>query len=368
MSQTTPNMNLTYPEYNDPEFTWATLLNALEQRLISHDHNITLKKGVSVNISSLITNNNIFFTPDNALIIGCLSFSAQTVTPINKSIYVKDVDIYFKDGLGREIQLTSGGQLNQLTAAGGGFTGDFVASGASVDYLANDYIFIGSPSQTIPDFSTIVTNNIQTENLSLPFVNDTTVLNINNEGRFNDATFGFTLNAHNVNRLMGYGPLVITGAWPVWANINAEQGFAYSNYAGQIISNYLGTVQQRATGPSGVNLLYETGFMCKEYRMQAWDDGISPAASLRCGMVETFANGSDESPALVFNTGLELPYTFGIWGCYGTDFSLNKGTPLVVNQSTVANNYSAIVNMKDGVSRNVSNVDSGFLFFNAIAV
>ncbi len=362
MSATTPNMDLTYPEYNDPQFVWAQLLENIRNRLSTHDHNITNKTGLPIDTDSIICNNNIYFEPNNDITLGSINFNPENVISVFNapstinSLYVKDKDIYFTDGLNREIQLTSGGQLNQLTVFGGGFSGDFVTSGASVVYIGGLYAFLGSATQPTPFSSILISDNFQTQDFLLPYLNITTVVTVTNRSDFFDANFGFGYNPLPPNRFSGFGSYTPSSVlWPTWIGINGEAGFAYSNYLGVRITSFLSCTSLS----SATYQFYETGFKTKDYRVEAY-----LGQGLLCGMLEALANGTEETAQLNFVEDSSFVRFFGIYGCYGTEYSLNNGYPLVINQSTTPGNYSTTYNMKNGISTE----GTGFLFFNSVVI
>jgi hypothetical protein len=92
---------------------WATMLNAALVYIDSHDH--SSNKGKQIPTSAININANLdlnSYSPYNAL---SLKFASQTATLTGatnaSSVYVVSGNLYFTNGAGSAIQLTSGGSI-----------------------------------------------------------------------------------------------------------------------------------------------------------------------------------------------------------------------------------------------------------------
>lgn len=108
----TPNMGLDIPTpgvATGPD--WANDVNNSLVLLDAHDH--SPGKGVQITPLGLNINSNLTFNGNFATNVGGVFFTAQASNPgQNATIYSKGVDLYYKDGSGNIIQITSGGGVN----------------------------------------------------------------------------------------------------------------------------------------------------------------------------------------------------------------------------------------------------------------
>lgn len=138
----TVNMTLTLPTVSVTAGpTYATQINTAFDAIDEHDH--TSGKGVQIPSSGLNINATLQFNDNAASELTFTNFTAinpATTIPSTKSIYVHtaDSELYYKDGSGNPVQLTSGG----FVASTGG-TGRVVYSAISSTPYAvdasNDY-------------------------------------------------------------------------------------------------------------------------------------------------------------------------------------------------------------------------------------
>lgn len=107
---TTPNMLLDLPVVSTtlgPQ--WATLLNAALLLIDGHDH--STGKGPKVTSAGLNINIDLEFNGNNATEVKGVVFSGS-LPGVNLSIGTDGTNLYFKDGSGNVIQLTTGGGIN----------------------------------------------------------------------------------------------------------------------------------------------------------------------------------------------------------------------------------------------------------------
>lgn len=132
---TTPFMNLNLPTVSvtaGPD--WATQLNTVFQNIDDHDH--SSGKGVKVKPSGLDINSDLTMAANNLTNIRSLrlfEYAAALSTANDLAcLYNVSGELYYNDGLGNQIQLTSGGGLNASSV--GGIGGDYASSTASATY------------------------------------------------------------------------------------------------------------------------------------------------------------------------------------------------------------------------------------------
>lgn len=117
---TTPNMSLILPVptvTNGPE--WATNVNTAFDVVDTHEH--TPGKGVAVPSAGININADLEFNTFRAVEVKAIKHEVQTAaltgTINTNSIYVVNGDLYFNDGNGTIIQMTSGGSISTPSSA-----------------------------------------------------------------------------------------------------------------------------------------------------------------------------------------------------------------------------------------------------------
>jgi hypothetical protein len=134
---TTPLMNLVLPVSGpggEPGPTWADDLNDAFEAVDSHDHTSgkgsqVPTAGINVNADFSLVNFNL--TSARSLRLTSQASSLSTASDKN-CVSVVSGDLYYNNGSGTAIQLTSGSGLN--AASIGGIGGDYATSSASVTY------------------------------------------------------------------------------------------------------------------------------------------------------------------------------------------------------------------------------------------
>lgn len=115
MSSTiSPNMNLVIPGVGtEAGPTWASDINASLSVIDQHNH--SSGSGVQINPSGLNINSDLTFNSFNAIQLRSVRFTPQPVALSGISdlgcLYEAGVDLYYNDGSGNQIQLTSGGSI-----------------------------------------------------------------------------------------------------------------------------------------------------------------------------------------------------------------------------------------------------------------
>lgn len=148
---TTPLMLLVLP---DPTITtgpeWATLLNQAINVIDNHDH--SSGKGAKITPSGLNVNEQLPMN-DNDLIDARSLRVSQQPSPIAdpadlRALYAVGDELYYNDGSGNQIQLTSSGGLN--AASVGGIGGDYGVSTALVSYNSVNSTYVFEQNTGIP--------------------------------------------------------------------------------------------------------------------------------------------------------------------------------------------------------------------------
>lgn len=103
-----PNMSLPVPGVGSeagPDF--ADDINSCLTLIDGHDH--SPGKGAQIGASALNMNANLSFNGYFITNAGGITFTAQGSTPANQTAYVSGVDLFYVDGNGNNIQITSSG-------------------------------------------------------------------------------------------------------------------------------------------------------------------------------------------------------------------------------------------------------------------
>lgn len=139
---TTPLMNLVLPTVgSEPGPDWASDLNSAFEAVDAHDH--TGGNGAQIPSAGLNINSDLGFNGYNATLLRSVRLSSQAAslaTANDKNcLSVVSGDLYYNNGSGTAIQLTSGSGLN--AASIGGIGGDYGTSSASVSYSDTTKVF-----------------------------------------------------------------------------------------------------------------------------------------------------------------------------------------------------------------------------------
>ena len=133
MPNYSPNMNLPVPIVGvNTGPTWATLLDQCMTVIDGHTHT----SGSGVPITSAAISINADLPANNYSLTGLLStsYQAQSTDPAIQSVYVKGVDLYYRDGNGTAIQITTSGAVNATSSgiSSGTASAAFVAGNLTV--------------------------------------------------------------------------------------------------------------------------------------------------------------------------------------------------------------------------------------------
>lgn len=114
---------------------YALDINASLTLIDAHDH--TPGKGAPITAASININTDLSFNNNNALSLKGLQFTAQTIVPPVNTLYQSGSDLYFVDGIGNNIRLTTFGSV----AGTPGSIANLVAP-ASASYVAGSSVFV----------------------------------------------------------------------------------------------------------------------------------------------------------------------------------------------------------------------------------
>ncbi len=139
MSTTSPNMGLTIPVVSqEPGPAYATEINSSLTTIDSHNH--SAGSGVQITPNGLNISSDLPFGGNNITLARSVRFSPQG-SPISQPAdtscaYVSGVDLYYNDGVGNQVRITSGGGV---AGSPGSITG--LVSPATVTYVAPTFVF-----------------------------------------------------------------------------------------------------------------------------------------------------------------------------------------------------------------------------------
>lgn len=178
----TPNMSLDLPVVGTTVGpTWAQQLNTAFTVVDTHDH--TSGNGVRIPSSALNINGIVPFNNNHLSSVKSCRFQDQAA-PLStgsdlRSLYSSGGDLYYNNGAGTFIQITSGSGLNVSSL--GGFGGDYIASGASAIYTDSSKLYtFRQPDNSNADIlarNITASNNVNVDNI----LNVTGVSNLNND-------------------------------------------------------------------------------------------------------------------------------------------------------------------------------------------
>lgn len=143
-----PNMNLPIPSVGATQGpTWASDINACLSLVDTHDH--SSGSGVQVTPAGLNINADLSLNSNNLVLARSLRMQSQSTAIIGASdlgaVYNLLGELYYKDGLGNNVQITSGGSV----AGTPGSIANLV-SPASASYVALNSTFVWQSDANTP--------------------------------------------------------------------------------------------------------------------------------------------------------------------------------------------------------------------------
>lgn len=349
MANTTisPDMNLPIPTVStDPGPDWGTNVVACLNAIDSHDH--SPGQGVQVNPAGLNINTDLTMQSNNLTMVRTVRFVTQA-SPLSAGadigcLYESGVDLYFNDGNGNQVRITTNGLVN---AGAGSITG--LPSGtASVSFAAGTYTFqsatntpatmnvgplvIGaaianSKTVTIAPSNTLAANYVMTLPAALPA--STSLFTVDASGNIDTTTAptlsGGTLNGTYAGNpqfsgLIGIAngsvgsPSVAFTSEPglgIWRNTSGGVSFA----SGGIESAQIGGVQALFLAGSasqpGISYLADTdtGMYFDSSNQLGFAANGTPIAKINTAGIKLI-DGTEAAPSFTFigdtNTGMYL--------------------------------------------------------------
>lgn len=231
---TTPYMGLILPVVSTtigPD--WATYLNTALTSVDSHNH--APGKGLQVTVAGININADLSFASFNATTLRSIRLNTQTAVLALATdvgcIYQVNGDLYYNNGAGTSIKITSGTSIN--ATAVGGIGGDYVTSGASVFYTSATKLF-SFQSITTPAGS-IVWSNLGTGPL---VIHDTAAGVVNAITLKSPAALAASYNATLPTALPASTlPITMTNAGVMATQqlVNAQQNFGTPSAATDVV-------------------------------------------------------------------------------------------------------------------------------------
>lgn len=135
---TTPNMGLTQPTVGvDTGVTWEQAINSNSTTIDQHNH--SSGNGVPITPSGISINASLPFGNNPATALQAAVFQSQPSLATLKAVYVIGNDLYYNDGAGNIVQITSGGTVNATSSgiSSGTASASFVASVLVVNAASN---------------------------------------------------------------------------------------------------------------------------------------------------------------------------------------------------------------------------------------
>lgn len=187
----TDNMGLSYVVEGAESLVWSATIDSNTDLIDSHDHS----SGSGAEIDSKYINVLSKITMDGPFInAGYLSFEnkEESITGVLK-LFVSGGDLYFLDGAGSVVQITSGNGLNNGTGSGsGGISGDYVEYGsASYSSSTETYTF----SNLEDELSSIAVDQFYCTSLIVPNAAQSTITNLQIDVDKENMHFNFPIEA-----------------------------------------------------------------------------------------------------------------------------------------------------------------------------
>jgi hypothetical protein len=328
----TPNMNL--PESIIGQSTgleWETNLNTSLTLIDQHDH--SPGKGVYITQGGINLTGNLSLNDNYLTATGAISFySNPSAIPgaTNDTLYVSGADLWYNDGAGNQIQITSGGAVNATSSGivSGTASASFVSSVLVVNENTNQPANIQAGSILIgnntvgSDFVTLAAPNALASSyqITLPMVPSATAfLTIDSSGNLASSipTNGGLSGSNLVTNINLPGSAVKAGG----KNLVTSQENATYNLA--IIRGYVGSTGPILAGEGFTVVHNSTGTYTITFT-NAFND--IPAvcvtafnvfgACRTCTLLNLSTTGFEVSIEFPPSTSEDTPFTFVVCGEY----------------------------------------------------
>jgi hypothetical protein len=300
MSTLTANMSLVLPTIGiDSGLTWEQSVNINSGIVDGHNH--ANGSGVQINPSGININADLPFNGFNATTLRSVRFNAQG-SPVSlpadlDCIYVSGVDLYYNDGNGNQIRITSGGTVNATSSgiSSGTNTASFSSSTLVVDSASNTpaniqvgSVLVGNSGVSGSKFITISPTGTLSANynLNLPALPaQTNVLTLDTSGNISSITYD------QVGQDM-----TSVGADAIAASRTRSIGAGSEGIGGVAISNSSGNFSTGSTSPVNVtNLSVQLVTSGRPVQILLISDGSSNPAEIFTSAAEGQINYSNAS-------------------------------------------------------------------------
>lgn len=158
MSVVTPNMNLIQPTIGfDSGLTWENAANANSGAIDQHNH--ASGNGVQIPSAGININSDFSFNNFSAVNLASSVYAAQTSLATLLATYVIGNDLYYNDGAGNTVQLTSGGTVN-ATSSG-------ISDGTATAAFSTGVLVVNAAANTPANIqvgSVLLGNNVASSN------------------------------------------------------------------------------------------------------------------------------------------------------------------------------------------------------------
>lgn len=162
MANTTQSANMNMPIPNvgvAPGPEYATDIN--NSLTIVDAHNHSPGSGVQVTPDGLNINSALTFNNNLALSLAGITFTAQSTTPSNATLYESGVDLYFVDGNGNNVRITQSGSVAGSTGNIAGLTAP-----AAATYSPSTSTFIWQSNSSTPKAANMDAGSLLLRNLT----------------------------------------------------------------------------------------------------------------------------------------------------------------------------------------------------------
>lgn len=304
-------------------------------------HNHASGSGVQINPNGIYINAALPFNGNPATLLGYLGISPQgtgVATPVNDSLYASGVDLYFQDGNGNAVRITSGGSVNATSSgiSSGTATASFVSSilvvdqsagvGAAIDaatYIlryngsyptpSGNYILLSAPSSlatgyqlTFPGITPSSSGALLTSDTSgtLSYSNGNSTITISG-GVITVANLGVTASQIANNTITTNQISLSAGI--TGSQLSSSAGIVGGQIAGGTITNFnLATPVYTNTNSSGSYATSSPSFTTVTGLSRAITlDGLAPV------ILMLVPDGTTNASSLTCNAGSEYQFTRG---------------------------------------------------------
>ena len=363
MATISPNMNLNIPTIGvDSGLTWETDVNINTNIIDGHNH--SSGNGVQVTPLGLLINQDLTFGENNATSLRSVRMVPQsplfTASLDVDCIYVSGVDLYYRDGNGNNVQITTGGGINATstgivngtaTAAFASYILVVTAASNTPASIKGGSLIMGQSGVSGSNYLIITPpSSLSSGNYSLvlPGVSPSgsQLLQIDTSGNITPTASVSTTIANNIGTSMG-----TSGANAVAATMDSTGANSIGNNMGPLGANSIGN-NMGATGANAI-LASSNSYRVAGSGLLVGNPSVSPAHFIY-GYVQS-------TGSILFGTGFSVNHTGT--GTYTISWSSGITNPpvVIVTPAGSVNPIIAVVGGVNNTSANLTlfNVNSG---------